>query len=773
MAISVGDLVLRLGANVSDFNQGLGSAQARLTAFTSLSSGPVALGVAAVGAAMVGVGKAAIGVAADMEQARIGFATMLGSAERAGAFLKDLQQFAARTPFEFPDLLLASRRLMAMGFAAKDVIPIMTKVGDAVAAMGGGKETIDRVTLALSQMQAKGKVSAQEMNQLAEAGINAWQMLADKAGVSIAEIQKRAERGAVEGGAAVRTILEAMGERFAGAMQKQSETLLGRWSTVKDQMRVVLNSIGEMLMPLAKRIVEFVSSALSLFEKLSGGRLETFERLGPMIDDLRKAGSDWRREMSDIDAELDNLGMSFTEWAESVEKAHREIQTAGTLAKQFTIHIENGKLAIQGNIAAYEEWRKRSNNLSAGLLTVDESVKRLSKSTTQHALGLRETSDAFKLHADTAIVAQEIQNKYNLAVQRLGVEMVNAKIAVEQASDANSFLMRVIRNTNVAALQQEAVLADVVERLRELNLQVQLGVINVQIQRDVNTSLGEYLDKLEDGEKLQRKYDAAGRAIVKTQESWSAVMRRQVSMVMTDFSRSLTDIIFKGGKFKDVMVDAVENLGKALVRLAIEKQLLRIAEVLSSILKDVPLLGRALGAIFGAGSAGATAATTAAGAAGSAASAAGGAAGAASGAASGVMGIVGAVAGVATAVSSVIGNFQMAGMNKSLDLIERYTRFAEIHLEQILHLHNEYLPWIRSLADVLWGPHLKLLGDINDALRIDLPSRIGGAAGAGSGAITIQISGNTFHGAATASMVDDLMKMIAERLRTRGVTRLG
>ena len=70
--------------------------------------------------------------ASTMQQARIGFTNMLGSADKADTMLKQLSDFAAKTPFEFPELVKSSQRMMAMGFAAKDVIPTLTAVGDAV-----------------------------------------------------------------------------------------------------------------------------------------------------------------------------------------------------------------------------------------------------------------------------------------------------------------------------------------------------------------------------------------------------------------------------------------------------------------------------------------------------------------------------------------------------------------------------------------------------------------------------------------------------------------
>jgi tape measure domain-containing protein len=203
-------------------------------------------GIAMAGAATaVAGGAAGLKLAGDWEQAELAFTTMLGSAEKAKEFLEDLQSFAAATPFELPGLIKSTQKLLAFGFAANDIIPIMTAIGDAVSGLGGGAAEIDRVTIAIGQIRAKGKVAAQEMMQLAELGIPAWEMLAKAIGKSIPEAMKMAEMGAISAEVGINAVLSGMSERFSGLMDKQSKTLLGLWSTFKDTISMRLREIGD------------------------------------------------------------------------------------------------------------------------------------------------------------------------------------------------------------------------------------------------------------------------------------------------------------------------------------------------------------------------------------------------------------------------------------------------------------------------------------------------------------------------------------------------
>src|SRR2546430_273644 len=181
-----------------------------------------------------GLGQALVGSNADMEQTTVAFGTLLHSGDAASKMVKDLWKFAAETPFEFPDITNSAKRMLAFGFSAQSVLPMLHSVGDAISALGGGAFEIDRVTTALGQMQAKGKVNAQDMMQLAEVGIPAWKLLSDGMGITTAEAQKMSENGLLPAGKAINILLDGMGKAFGGGMQAQSKTFNGLLSTFKD-----------------------------------------------------------------------------------------------------------------------------------------------------------------------------------------------------------------------------------------------------------------------------------------------------------------------------------------------------------------------------------------------------------------------------------------------------------------------------------------------------------------------------------------------------------
>lgn len=203
------------------------------------------------------VSTVALQIPAQLEQAQVAFTTLLGSAEAARTFLGDLATFVQTTPFELPGLIKASQQLMAYGFAAEEVVPLLTAVGNATAALGMQQEGIDRIVRALGQMQTRTVVASQEMLQLTEAGIPAWQILANAMGVSVGEAMEAVERRLVDARFFLAAFTEYTEQRFGGMMAAQSRTLLGALSNIRDASVQLAQAFEPVFAVIRDRVVAF------------------------------------------------------------------------------------------------------------------------------------------------------------------------------------------------------------------------------------------------------------------------------------------------------------------------------------------------------------------------------------------------------------------------------------------------------------------------------------------------------------------------------------
>ena len=276
---TVASLQVLIGANTKGFQKAITDVQKtfrqQLGGKSIQISESVLTGITGLSAALAGLGVIAVRSAAQMEQTEKAFTTLLKSADLAKDFLAELERFAAATPFELPGLLNASKRLLAFGFNAQQVIPILTAIGDSAAALGMGEEGINRLTTAIGQIQAKAKVSAEEMNQINETGIPAWQLLADTIGTSIPEAMDMASKGMIDGATGVQAILTGMNKQFGGMMAEQSQTINGMLSNIQD-------SIGQLSTVVGKEITEAFN--------LKGAAAEFQDTLGEFTAIAKQSG---------------------------------------------------------------------------------------------------------------------------------------------------------------------------------------------------------------------------------------------------------------------------------------------------------------------------------------------------------------------------------------------------------------------------------------------------------------------------------------------------
>lgn len=241
---------------------------------TDRLSSVMKLGVGAVvafGATLVAVGVSSLKVAADFEQTQVAFTTMLGSAEEADAFLKQLADFAKKTPFTLVGVEQAAKQLMAVGFESENVLPVLKSVGDVASGLGLGQEGLSRLILNLGQVQAQGKLTGRELRDFAVAGIPMLDELGKELGKTTAEIQEMVSGGEIDT-ATVLKVFENMtseGGRFANLMAKQAETVKGKFSNLQDTWELMQREIGKAFIPAIAALADvFLEDLLPALQPL-------------------------------------------------------------------------------------------------------------------------------------------------------------------------------------------------------------------------------------------------------------------------------------------------------------------------------------------------------------------------------------------------------------------------------------------------------------------------------------------------------------------------
>lgn len=249
-----------------------------------------------------------IGLADSYSSAKIGFSTLLGD-KQGQKMMNDLDAFAKKTPFKTSNTIAQAQKLVAMGWDAKNIVKDMYTIGDAAAATGKGDEGLQRISLALSQIKSKGKLSTEELNQLAEAGISAKRYIAEGLGYgsgdsALAKMSKDLEGGKIMADEAIQAILKGMKE-YKGMMNKTAnETVEGLKSQIEDTFEInVLRKWGQGLQDGAKKGFGSIVKFLDANE-------ERLSKFGDTLKEIGKTLSNWAANK--LESTLDKL-MKLTE----------------------------------------------------------------------------------------------------------------------------------------------------------------------------------------------------------------------------------------------------------------------------------------------------------------------------------------------------------------------------------------------------------------------------------------------------------------------------
>jgi tape measure domain-containing protein len=172
---------------------------------------------------------------AQIEKYTTGFTNMLGSAEAAQQVMSQIQEDAAKTPFDVASLTQANQYLISAGENASYARNTIMALGDAVSATGGGNDELNRMSQNLQQIANTGKATTADIKQFAYAGIDVYGILADYTGKSTAEVQNMTISYDL-----LTQALQAASEeggRYYNSMDTQSQTMNGRVSTLQDNVK--------------------------------------------------------------------------------------------------------------------------------------------------------------------------------------------------------------------------------------------------------------------------------------------------------------------------------------------------------------------------------------------------------------------------------------------------------------------------------------------------------------------------------------------------------
>lgn len=213
--------------------------------------------------------------AANIEQITISLEGVAGSAAKASALMEEIKDFAKVTPFEVEGVANSARMLLNAGYDIKNIRDYLKSAGDVAS---GAKAPMEDIAYIMAKVKVLGKAQAQELNMLMERGIPIIDALAKVMNRPRQQIMKLASQGKISADKftqAMKLMTEEGGVYF-NQMEKQSRSLNGLFSTMRDSISQSMAVVGETiakvtdLAPKIEKVSDFVLKLANGFATLPG-----------------------------------------------------------------------------------------------------------------------------------------------------------------------------------------------------------------------------------------------------------------------------------------------------------------------------------------------------------------------------------------------------------------------------------------------------------------------------------------------------------------------
>lgn len=368
--------------------------------FAGVGKAAAGLGAVLAGAvAAVGVGKAvsgAISRAVADEQLQVSFDVLVGDPAKAKETIESLRKLGTETPFEFPELAEAGKKLIAFGEGADSVTDTLRRIGDV---SSGIQAPIGDIAEIYGKARVQGRLFAEDINQLTGRGIPVIQEFAKQLGVTDAEVKSMASSGKLSFANLEQAFisLTSEGGKFGGMMARQSRTVGGLWSTFQD-------TVGEVLLAFGQPVNDALRPLLDEAIEQAGALREAAARVGSAVATVMKSVVAFFREFSGAEIGkllLDSIVLAFKA---SVNVLYRGL--VGTLAAAGQVIVENFRTGITlfSILTTADFWQGMGNALVGIAKTFGALLMELLAKAVE---GLKQIPGAGKLLGDADVMLRD------------------------------------------------------------------------------------------------------------------------------------------------------------------------------------------------------------------------------------------------------------------------------------------------------------------------------------------------------------------------------
>ncbi|WP_329778459.1 tape measure protein [Allisonella histaminiformans] len=306
---------------------------------------------------------------ASVELLKKGLSFQIGE-EQTDKLIKNIQTIGEQSAYDSNDLMNMAKQWVNIGDSADSATQKMKTIVDVGSAYGLTREQIEGANLALTQMQMSGKIGQQDMMQLINAGIPAWQLLSESMGLPVAQLKEMSSKGELTQ-QAIDTLFQSMQTKCQGATANMNGTLSAAFSNLDEVVHNTMASVGDIISKAFN--VQGVSSALSDFVGKFRQDLEYIKTLMQNMS-FREAFEKEYGAIADVIELIGNLAAAYM----IVRAAQLAVAAAQAIINALTGNW--GNLVLTVIVAALLYAYQHIDQIKAGWQTCCEAVQNGCKS---------------------------------------------------------------------------------------------------------------------------------------------------------------------------------------------------------------------------------------------------------------------------------------------------------------------------------------------------------------------------------------------------------
>lgn len=242
--------------------------------------------------------KGSISKAMDFGKIKESFKVLTGNDGIGLNLANDLNQLQQMTILG-PEVFKSAQTMLSFGAPADAVVSTLKRLGDV--SMGDAQK-LESLTLAYSQIQSAGKLQGQDLLQLINAGWNPLNEIHKKTGISMADLKKQMEKGAISADMVTQALIAStsQGGLFNNMMNKLADTPAGKMAQMEGQWESLQVKFGETLMPLAMAVMSLLGPLMDIASTWMPYISEGISTVMSYFNSLNDSSSNWSYYLQSI-----------------------------------------------------------------------------------------------------------------------------------------------------------------------------------------------------------------------------------------------------------------------------------------------------------------------------------------------------------------------------------------------------------------------------------------------------------------------------------------